>query len=221
MIDDERIITMAIQDDARGTHGRGIYWYGAQNGRLLFRDVKNVAVNNFYTVVAAFLRATINVTAAVINISGGSPTSNEGIYLTTTNSAGNSATLKVQANDIEVGAQPVTITINAGTDTTTPTVVTANGLAAAISGANVTVLSITANVAGYIAIVATFSAGLLGGGTTTAVGELGLNIFSPFPFNSMLSRIAVADNANLGAGAGVAVTIQNTYAATFTAVIYL
>ena len=202
-MDDIQIIKQAINEDKlKKNRIAGIYWYAAQEGKLLFRDVKNVACISLYELLAV----------ALTNASGGS-----GFFtnvITNGVPAKNVITLQTAANGT------FAMTIAAGTDTTTPTTPsTQTQLISAISG------GITNNIGNQgaaipLVFVGTFPIGSLGSNPgTTRIGELALQFESNDP--GILSRIAVADGANLGNGSGVPVVINNAAAATFTVVIYL
>ena len=64
-VSDLEVINRAIAEDSAHRHKAGIYWYAAQEGKLLFRDVKNVAVQSFYALIGYTLQS-INQT----NVSG-------------------------------------------------------------------------------------------------------------------------------------------------------
>jgi hypothetical protein len=204
----EELIKAAIREDSVRAH-HGIYWYGAQNGRLLFRDKKNIAVGNFYTIVSILLNA-LNQVPTSSTVIGQSGTDSINVAGTYTSEGGGS----YQAATT-ITAKVTNIAVANGTDTTTPTTQTMNTLVTVATGQIAT--SITAET-GYIAIVATTPAGSIG---TRVIGEIGVQIQTGGTSVALLSRIAVADGANLGNGSGNTVTVQTQFAYTFTAVIYL
>jgi len=54
-VEDLELLKDTVREDSLKKHGAGIYWTAVQNGKVLFRDVKNIAVQYFYTLAALML----------------------------------------------------------------------------------------------------------------------------------------------------------------------
>jgi hypothetical protein len=205
-VEDLELLKDTVREDSLKKHGAGIYWTAVQNGKVLFRDVKNIAVQYFYTLAALMLT-----------------NSNRSFEHGYVNNVITTGTNVITIDGVDSwGGSVYGMFLAAGTDTTTPTdPATMTSLVAQVGGG-----SNIADNQGFtipLQFVLVFPSGTLGlVGTNTIAGELGLFVGAGVGASGlMISRIAVADGANLGNGAGNTVTINNSFAASFTCVIYL
>ena len=184
-----------------------------QGEKVLFKDVSNIAVDNFYFLMGSVLKELSGVT-----LGGGN------VFPHQIGAGTLGITDNVPAGSLIWSHTDTVFGVYAGSDTATVTSLTMSQVATPISdtlvagGSN----SVTASSGGKIQLACTFPAHALGAGAVT-LGEFGLYVgrSSVNADVAMLSRVAVADGANLGLGSGVPITINADIALNILVTIYL